>query len=327
MESKYKIVIDTKGADKGAEVIVKGAIMALKEHSSLSVVLTGDKSFIEEKCTELNADFERIEIIDAPEEITNYDNPVSAIFEKSSSSMVKALDALAKRDDICGLITSGNTGALIAGSIRFLSGKDRIRPALAAVLPAEDGSFTCIVDTGATVDCSAAMLVQFAHLGNKFMRTMYAIDTPRIGLLSNGAEPTKGNAVVKETHALLKDDTSLNFVGNIEGNRALCGDCDVLVCDGFAGNQVLKVSEGMAKRMIKDVFKYAKQTGNQEILKLGQHLLGMYDLTSLGGAIILGVEKPVIKAHGCCDEISVVSISKMILNMAQNKAVFYNKNN
>lgn len=325
MEKIYKIVIDTKGSDKGQEMMVKGAIMALDEYKNLGVCIVGDASVIEAITKERPDLSERIEIVDAPEEINNYDSPATALFEKPNSSLVRALNLVSTRDDLTGLINAGSTGALIAGSMRFLSGKNRVRPALAAVLPAETGGFTCLVDTGATIDCSAETLLHFAHLGTDFMRRLYRIENPKVGLLSNGAEPTKGNKVVKEAHALLRDAEGINFIGNVEGTGALSGACDVLVCDGFAGNQVLKVTEGIARRIITDIVKYSKATGNPELMKLVGHLMAMYDFNSLGGGIILGVEKPVIKAHGAANEKSIVSTAGMLLNMAENKEIFDGK--
>ena len=322
----YKIVIDTKGSDKGAKTVVSGAVEALKTHENLSVVLVGDRALIEENISEAGELVSRIEIIDAPDEITNYDSPAAALFTKPDSSLVKALEALSERDDLCGLITAGNTGATIAGSIRYLSTEDRVRPALAAVLPTENGSFACLVDTGATIDCAASTLVHFARLGSEFMRNMYAMEAPRVALLSNGAEETKGNKAVKEAHALLKEEKAINFIGNVEGNNAPSGVCDVVVCDGFAGNQVLKVTEGMARRIITDIVKYAKKTQNDEIMKLAGHLLSTYDISSLGGGIILGIRKPIIKARGSSGEAAIVNISKMLLNLAENKALFDTNN-
>lgn len=321
----YKIVIDTKGSDKGAATVVKGAKMALDCFDNLEVLLVGDEALIREECEKLSAQMDRVEILDAPQTVTNYDSPVTVLFEKPNSSLVKAMDALSKREDLVGYIGAGSTGAIIACATRYLSGKERKRPALSAVLPSESGGFTCVCDTGATVDCDANMLLHFAKMGSDFMKKMYGIEAPRIGLLSNGAEETKGNKVVKEAHQLIKNEEGLNFIGNVEGNRALSGVCDVLVCDGFAGNQVLKVTEGTAKRIITDVVKYAKKTGNDEMMKLVGHLLSMYDIGSLGGANVLGVTKPVIKAHGSSDEKTIVSTAKMILNMVQNKEIFDEK--
>ncbi len=317
-----KIVIDTKGGDKGPSAMIKGADLALKKYDELSLLLVGDAELIADECASLNMPMDRVEILDAPLEITNYDSPADAIFNKTESSMLKGLSALSEREDLFGIITSGNTGVLLTGAMRYLSGSVRVRPALAAVLPAENGGFTCLVDTGATIDCTSAMLHHFARLGSEFMKTTYAIESPKVGLLSNGSESSKGNKLVKETYPILSADESLNFVGNIEGNRALSGECDVLVCDGFAGNQVMKVTEGTATRIITDVMKYAHRTGSEEIMKLGLHLMSIYDIGSLGGGIILGVTKPVIKARGNAGEKAVVSIAGMLMNMAANKAVF-----
>ena len=316
------VVIDTKGGDKGAATMVQGAAQALAKHDALNVLLVGDREVIEQECAALNVPMERVEILDAADEITNYDSAADALYNKPEASMMKALAALAERDELCGLITAGNTGVLLAASMRYLSGKERVRPALGAVLPAQNGGFTCLVDTGATIDCTPAMLHHFARLGSAFMKDMFGIEQPKIGLLSNGAEPTKGNKVVKETHQLLAADEALNFVGNVEGNTALSGVCDVLVCDGFAGNQVLKVTEGTATRIITDIVKYAKRTGNQEIMTLVGHLMGIYDISSLGGGIILGLAKPVIKTRGSAGAEAVVNTAEMLLNMTQHKAVF-----
>lgn len=317
-----KIVIDTKGGDKGASVMIKGAAEALARLDTLSVLLVGDRELIEKECLSLGMPMERVEILDASGEITNYDSPADALFNKTDSSMLVALRALAEREDLFGLISAGNTGVLITGAMRYVSGKTRVRPALAAVLPAQNGKFTCLVDTGATIDCTPDMLHHFARLGSALMRDMYAIESPRVALLSNGAEASKGNKLVKETHAILAEDDTINFVGNVEGNTALSGSCDVLVCDGFAGNQVLKVTEGTATRIITDIAKYAHREGSDEIKKLVGHLMGVYDIGSLGGGIILGVAKPIIKTRGSAGESTIVNTSEMLLNMAQNKAVF-----
>ena len=322
MNKTYKIAIDTKGADKGAAMIIKGAVMALAKHEELSVVLVGDSEIIKAECEKLSAPMERIEILEAPGEITNYDSPAVALFEKTDSSLVRALEAVAEREDITGLINAGSTGALIAGSMRYLSRKDRVRPALAAVLPSETGGFTCLVDTGATIDCPASTLLHFARLGRDFMKDLYRIDDPRIGLLSNGKESSKGNKGVKEAHLLLSEAEDINFVGNIEGNGALSGECDVLVCDGFAGNQVLKVSEGIARRIITDIVKFSKKTADPGLMRVVEYLMGIYDFNSLGGGIILGTAKPVIKAHGAANENSIVNTAGILLNLAQNKEIF-----
>ena len=322
MNKKYKIVIDTEGSDKGAEMMLAGAAAALAKYPSLSVLLVGRREVIEAAVEAHNMPRERVEVLHAEDVITNYDSPAQAIFSKTDSSLVRALQALSERDDLVGMLNAGSTGALLAGAVRYLSTPERTRPALAAVLPAPNGKFTCLVDTGATIDCPASTLLHFARLGSEFMSTLYRLEAPRVGLLSNGAEATKGNKVVKEAHALLAAAEDINFVGNVEGTRSLMGDCDVLVCDGFAGNQVLKVSECIAKRLITDMVAYSKKTGEENIMRLVGHLMGMYDFNSLGGGIILGIRKPVIKAHGAANEQSVVNTVGMLLNIAENKEVF-----
>ena len=318
----YKILIDTRGGDRGAEAMIKGAGLALSKFDNLCIVLVGDEAVVRELCENNALPMERVEIIGADGEITNYDNPAEALYQKTESSMLKGLRVLAERDDIFGMISAGNTGVLLTGAMRYVSLKERVRPALAAVLPSSDGSFTCLVDTGATIDCTPQMLHHFAKLGTDFMRVTYGIESPRVGLLSNGSESSKGNKLVKETFPILSEDENLNFVGNVEGNTALSGVCDVLVCDGFAGNQVLKVTEGTATRIITDVMKYAHRKNSDEIKKLGAHLMSIYDIGSLGGGVILGAAKPIIKTRGNAGESAIVNTSEMLLNMAQNKSLF-----
>lgn len=322
----YKVALDLMGSDKGPEMMLRGAKMALDKYEDLALLLVGDEGIIKSECENLAFPMDRVEILGSSEVITNYDSPATALFEKPRSSLVLALDATAKREDIVGLVNAGSTGALIGGSVRFLMREDRVRPALAAALPAERGGFVCLVDTGATIDATAQMLVHFARLGTEFMRDMYKIESPRVALLSNGAEETKGNKTVKEAHALLKTAEGVNFVGNVEGTNALSGDCDVLVADGFAGNQVLKVTEGTARRIITDIVKIAKKTGNEGYMALVGTLMAKYDFNSLGGGIILGVRKPVVKAHGAANEASIVSTVGIVLNLAKNKDVFNNQN-
>ncbi|MBR6514183.1 MAG: hypothetical protein IKT46_05035 [Clostridia bacterium] len=317
-----KILIDTKGADNGEAVMIKGAQGVLEKFEDISVVLAGDRELLASECQKVGMPLDRIEILDAKGEITNYDNPAEALFKKTDSSMLTGLKALGEREDIFGMISAGNTGVLLSGALRYAASADRVRPALAAVLPCSDGGFTCLVDTGATIDCTPQMLHHFALLGSDFMRRTYGIDSPRVGLLSNGSESSKGNKLVKETYPVLEADENICFVGNVEGNTAFSGVCDVLVCDGFAGNQVLKVTEGTATRIITDIMKYAHREGSDEIKKLAMHLMGIYDIGSLGGGIILGCAKPIIKTRGNAKESAVINTAEMLLNMAHNKSVF-----
>ena len=322
MDRAYKVVVDTKGSDKGPAMVAEGAAMALAKFPDLFVVLSGDEDFLKEEMKKHGADESRISYINAPDAITNYDNPGMAVFTKKESSLVKALEALANNDDYVGLVNAGSTGALLAGSLRYLSTPDMQRPALAAVLPAENGAFTAIVDTGASVDCTPAQLLHFARLGKEYMQRLYGIENPKIGILSNGKEEGKGNKLVKEAYQLIKADGSFNFVGNIEGTNALSGECDVLVCDGFSGNQILKCTEGTARRIITDIVKLSKKTGDESLMKVVGYLMRLYDFNSLGGGVILGVRKPVIKAHGAANSQSIVSTISIALNLAKNENMY-----
>ena len=318
------IVIDCLGADEGPEMVISSISTALKELPTLSFALVGPKDLIESKLKELGSDMTRVEIVDANETITNYENPMTGIMTKPQASLVQAMKLVGSDDKYIGMITAGNSGAILVGSVRFLMNEQRTRPCMAAILPNAKDAFTCIVDTGATIDVDSFQLHEFAKLGSDFMKKLYKIDSPKVGLLSNGAEKTKGNKLVKETYPILEADTSLNFVGNIEGNKSLSGDCDVLVCDGFAGNQVLKNTEGMAKNLITDIVKYSKKMNKPEFMEVVQYLMSKYDISSLGGAFVLGARKTIVKARGNSNEKTFVNLSRMLLNYHEGISI-YNK--
>ena len=322
--AQYKIVIDTLGSDKGPETIILGASLALQEFPELSITLVGPESLINEKIKELNMDASRVKIIPTEETITNYENPYTGIMNKPQASLVQAMKEVGN-DDYAGMLTAGNSGAILMGSFRFLADENKTRPCMAAVLPNGEGAYTCLVDTGATIDCTSSQLHSFAKLGSDLMKKMYGIESPKVGLLSNGAEPTKGNHLVKETYPILEEDKSLNFIGNVEGNMALSGCCDVLVCDGFAGNQVLKNTEGMAKRLITDIVVYSKKKNRPEFMEVAQYLMKTYDISALGGGIVLGVRKVIIKCRGNSDERAIVNTARMLINHASGEAVFTKK--
>ena len=323
---QYKIVVDLLGSDKGPETVLLGASLALKEHPELFITLVGPEELVNNKKEEFGLDMNRVKVINATETITNYENPYMGIMNKAQASLVLAMKEVGKEEEnYAGMITAGSSGAILMGSFRFLSDENKTRPCMAALLPNGAGAFTCLVDTGATIDCTSGQLHSFAHLGSNLMKRMYKIESPRVALLSNGAEPTKGNHLVKETFPILQEDKELNFVGNVEGNNALSGDCDVLVCDGFAGNQVLKNTEGMAKRLITDIVVYSKKKNRPEFMEVAQYLMKTYDISALGGGMVLGTRKLIIKARGNSDERAIVNISKMLINYASGEALFTKK--
>ena len=279
----------------------------------------GDEELIKSK----GLPTDRVKIIHAPETVTNYDSPIEAFYKKANVSVFKAVEECSKDENAIGIISSGNTGALLVGTLRYLLDEKRTRPALAAILPNMAKGFTCLVDTGASIDCGPAQLVEFAHLGTDFMRKLYKIESPRVGLLSNGSEPTKGNHLVKETHPLLAKEEGINFIGNVEGSKALSGMCDVLVSEGFAGNQVLKNTEGTAIALITEIMKFGKKTGQEEVAQqIAGYLMKTYDFESLGAGIMLGARKLVLKCRGSSGPAAIRSAAKILINVIEDKTFY-----
>ena len=315
---KREIIIDLLGSDLGPEEMLEGARLVLEEFPGISVALAGPRALVEAAGLSEG----RYRVLEAEKTVTNLDNPFEAFYRKEPVSVFLALEEAAHNEDVIGVINAGNTGALFAGAIRFLLANKAVRPCIAAILPTTQGGFTCLVDTGASIDCGPAQLVEFAHLGSDFMRTLYKLEAPRVGLLSNGAEPTKGNKLVKEAHALLAREEGLNFVGNIEGNKTLSGLCDVLVCEGFAGNQVLKNSEGMAVNLITEIIKYGKKNNQPAAQEIAGYLMSRFDFASLGAGIMLGTRKVVMKCRGSSKRTAVKNAARLIVNLAENKSLY-----
>lgn len=315
---KREIIIDLLGSDLGPEEMLEGARLVLEEAPDISVALAGPKALIEAAGLPEG----RYRIIEADKTVTNLDNPIEAFYSKEPVSVFKALEEAQRCDDVIGVVSAGNTGALFAGAIRFLLSDKTVRPCIAAILPNMQGGFTCLVDTGASIDCGSAQLVDFAHRGSDFMRRLYKMDSPRVGLLSNGAEPTKGNKLVKETHALLAKEEGINFVGNIEGNKTLSGLCDVLVCEGFAGNQVLKNSEGMAVNLITEIIKYGKTHNVPAAKEIVGYLMSRFDFASLGAGIMLGTQKVVMKCRGSSNRTAIKNAARILTNLSDNKTLY-----
>lgn len=322
MEKSYTIVIDTLGSDKGPTAILEGCKLVLEKFQNVKLIIVGQEELI----STYDLPKDRIRIIEANDTITNLDNIKEALFKKRDASIFKALAECANNDEVIGLICAGNTGALLAGSLRYLLNEKRTRPALAAILPTTvQGKFTCLVDTGASIDCGSEQLIEFAHLGTDFMRKLYKVESPRVALLSNGTEPTKGNALIKETHKLLAHEEGINFVGNVEGSNALNYNCDVLVADGFVGNQLLKITEGSAKNFIMEIMKFGKITGNETVSKqIVGHLMSIYNFESLGAGILLGAKKYCLKCRGSSGPDAILSAAHILLNITENKTFYEN---
>ena len=317
-----KILVDVFGCDHPEEFI-SGIEKAINEVPNVTIVASGDRARIEEILKDKVFDRARLEFIDAPEIITNDDSPVMAIRRKKGSSLVMALTELRNRDDLPVMISAGNTGAVIAGSVLILGREDKQdRPTLVTFLPNDKGGVTCLADCGANVDCRPEHLLQFAGYASSYMSKVYGVENPRVGLLSVGTEDHKGNAQTKEAFELLRA-SDVNFVGNMEAKTALTGDYDVIVADGFAGNILLKSIEGVAKSVVRRMVGLLKKHAGEDtdlsfVMKAVGELNSTLDFNSMGGAVILGAKKPIIKAHGAANSDTMLNTVMQAVNILKN---------
>ena len=225
-----KIIIDAFGGDYSPEEIVKGAITSVNLIPDVEIILTGDKEKIENILKQENYSGDRIEIVHAPDVISNDESPTMAIRRKTESSLVKALTLLKERDDIIGMISAGSTGAVLSGGLFIVGRMQGVkRPALSPFLPTVTGGKTLLIDCGANVDCKPEYLVQFAIMGSIYVKAMLGIENPRVGLISNGVEDHKGNEQIHQTFELLKNTKDINFVGNMEARDIMSGNYDVVI--------------------------------------------------------------------------------------------------
>jgi len=316
-----KIVIDAFGGDHAPEEIVKGAITSVNLLDDVEIILVG----IEDKIKEILKDYgyagDKITILNATEVISNDEAPTVAIRQKKDSSIVVGFDYLKNNDDVVGLISAGSTGAVLtAATLRLGRIKGVLRPAIAPELPNLMGSKTLLIDCGANVDAKPEYLVQFAIMGTEYMKAMHGIKEPRVALVNVGTEDHKGNEFTHEVFAKLKELKNINFVGNMEARDALSGKYDVIVCDGFTGNVLLKSAEGGVDAL--------NQIMKEEILKAGlkgklgylllkkalKNVKSRINYTTVGAAF-LGVQKLVIKSHGSSKAETIYSCVLQLRNL------------
>lgn len=299
-----KIILDIMGADHEPAEIIKGAVLARKEYGT-QLTLVGDARVIEDTLLSLGESLDNYTIADEPAFISMEDSPMLAASSKHKSSMATALRLLADGNGDA-VVSCGNTGALFTGATLIVRRIKGVRRAALGMLLRYDAPIL-LLDCGANVTVTKEYLLQFAYLGSVYMQKLYGIEHPRIGLLNNGTEEHKGTPLMIETYELLKEAQGLNFIGNVEGKDIPFNPCDVLVCDGFTGNIMLKTSEGIARfsmnKLKEDVFGKgisAKLAGLVVRKKL-KGLRKFFDPREYGGAPFLGLAKPVIKAHGSSD--------------------------
>ena len=295
-----RILIDAMSGDNAPLEILKGVELAAKEFKDHEMILVGDENVISDVSVKNEIDISGIKIIGAPGVITMEDSPLSVVREKRDSSMSVGFKSLSKGEGDA-FVSAGNTGALVTGAtiiVRRIAGINRA--AIASILPLTTP--VLLMDSGANLTVTSDNICQFAFMGAKYMEKIYGIDHPKVGQLNNGTEYNKGNTLQTESYQLLSE-SGLNFVGNVEAKEIPFGVCDVLVTDGFTGNVFLKSVEGMGKFMLgtlKEVLttnlvtKVSTLTMKEKIKDMKHR----FDASEHGGAPLLGISKPVIKAHG-----------------------------
>ena len=318
-----KIAVDAMGGDNAPQALVEGVNQAIRDFDDIEIVLYGDEAKIKDYLTAT----ERVSIVHTEEKIDSDDEPTRAIRRKKQASMVLAAKDV-KAGEVDAMLSAGNTGALLAAGF-FIVGRIKgvERPGLMSTLPTTDGKGFDMLDLGANAENTASHLHQYAILGSFYAKNVRGIANPRVGLLNNGTEETKGDSLRKEAFELLSKEPSINFVGNVEAREIMSGAADVVVADGFTGNAVLKAIEGTGLGAMKTL-KSAIMNGGLKA-KLGAFLLkdslkGMketMDYSSAGGAVLFGLKAPVVKCHGSSDAKAVYYTIKQVRTMLDTKVV------
>ncbi len=297
-----RVAVDAMGGDNAPSEIIKGAVEAVNADERVRVILVGKEDVISKELTTCTYEKDRITIVHAEEVITNEEAPVNAVRRKKDSSVVKAM-TLVKNGEADAFVSAGSTGAVLVGAqliVGRLPGVER--PPLAPLLPTATG-VTLLVDCGANVDARPSHLVQFAKMGSVYMENVVGIKNPRVAIVNNGAEEEKGNALVKETFPLLKNCNEINFIGSIEAREIPSGYADVIVCEAFVGNVILKLYEGLAATLLGKIKEsmmsnLRSKIGALLIKPALKKTLKSMDTSDHGGAPMLGLKGLVVKSHG-----------------------------
>lgn len=309
MSEIVKIVVDAMGGDNAPQEPVKAAVEAVKESKGIQVFLTGQKEVIESELQKYTYPKEQIEIVDAREIIETAEPPVMAIRKKKDSSIVVGLN-MVKKKEADAFVSSGSTGAVLVGGQVFVGRLKGVeRPPLAPLIPTKNG-VALLIDCGANVDARPSHLVQFAKMGSIYMENVVGVKNPRVAIVNNGAEEEKGNALVKETFPLLKACKGIHFIGSVEARDIPDGYADVIVCEAFVGNVILKLYEGVGATLIAKV-KEGMMTSLRS--KIGALLvkpalketLKTFDASEHGGAPLLGLKGLVVKTHGSAKAVEI----------------------
>ncbi|MFA9398716.1 MAG: phosphate acyltransferase PlsX [Clostridiaceae bacterium] len=319
-----KIAVDGMGGDFSPSKIVKGSIDAVNQWQDIEIIITGPKDKIKKELDENSYKGTRISILDATQIIGLNEHPVQAIRTKKDSSLYKALK-LVKDKEADAVISAGSTGAFMAGSLLVIGRIKGIdRPALAPVMPGKNGKFM-VIDVGANAECKPINLVQFALMGKTYYENVLNVPNPSVGLVNIGVEEEKGNELTKAAYKLLKQE-DINFIGNVEPRDITSGDTNILVCDGFVGNTVLKMYEGVTSNVFgilkKEIMSSTKGKIAGLMLKpVFKKIKKDFDYKEEGGAAFIGVNGISIKAHGSSDEKAIKNAIRQAIICYDNKVI------
>lgn len=309
MADYIKVALDAMGGDNAPVEIIKGGVDAINENSKVKVFFVGQEEVIKAELAKYKYNADQAEVVNATEVIETAEPPVMAIRKKKDSSIVKALTMV--REGVCdAYVSAGSTGAtLVGGQVIVGRLKGIERPALAPLIPTESG-VSLLIDCGANVDAKPSQLVQYAKIGSVYMENIMGIKNPKVGIVNNGAEEEKGNALVKETFPLLKNCPEINFVGSVEARDIPKGVVDVVVCEAFVGNVVLKLYEGVGATLIKKVkagmmSSLRSKIGALLVKPALKQTLKSFDLEQYGGAPMLGLNGLVVKTHGSSKSVEI----------------------
>lgn len=302
MSEVTRVVVDAMGGDYAPEWIIRGAVEAINEGAKAQIILAGKEDVIKKELAKYTYDQSKIEVVNATEEITCHEAPVQAVRSKKDSSLVVGLN-MVKNGEADAIISAGSSGAILAGG-QLVVGRSKgvKRSPLAPLLPTSKG-YSLLIDCGANVDARPEHLLQFAKMGSIYMEHVVGIKNPKVGIVNIGAEEEKGNALVKETFPLLKEEKELNFIGSVEAREIPHGQADVIVTEAFSGNVILKLYEGVGAVLISKVKEGLMSTLRSKIGALLikpalKTTLKSFDASEYGGAPLLGLNGLVVKTHG-----------------------------
>lgn len=320
-----KIILDCYGGDHSPQANIDGAIAALETNPGLFLILTGDEAELKAALAGRNYDASRLEIVHAPDVIGCDERPTDAIRFKKESSMVKAVRLLRDSDDIAGMVSVGSTGALVAAALTRIGRIGGvIRPAFCPILPTMNGGIVGICDSGANVEVGPDHLRQFAIMASLYLENVYGVNRPRVALLNVGKEAEKGDEIRQKAYKLLCETPEINFVGNMESRDLLSGSYDVVVCDGFSGNVLVKTTEGTAMELLMKVkesiySKTAYKIGALFQKKMFKDLKEFMNYQNYGGSVLIGTSKVVVKGHGSSKAVAIRKCIEQAYRMEESR--------